>query len=417
MTQYLKSSDQDTVWTHVPNAEYRHYMEYFSFSPDDSIIIASQKIAFLQDDLNAVCRIETITGKILNQYYPIAQARFTPDGNYIIGKNRDSLVLLTADSLIKVNRFDTTNYFVSVMAFNDDFTKIYSGNAYGLGYKVWDFNTGKVIKDTTILKNESNDKHEYVVNDIKIINDSLALFDVLETKQMGNKRYGQIETVCVDLAADTVKYILYYMSIEGMALSHDKTKFCSSSTKQSDSNFLKIYDVYTGSVIDTMPLTNISRCEFTHDDRYIVKLTSKPIFSLQVWDITTKELKYLYNQTDSSIYRDFSISNSDQYLVAGILGYSYLYNNRWNSNGIINSTITNQVITYPNPATDFIEISVGVGSKPALTGDIKIYNIYGQTVFSVGAILELPSRIDVSGLVPGMYFVRIGDKVEKFIKI
>ena len=71
----------------------------------------------------------------------------------------------------------------------------------------------------------------------------------------------------------------------------------------------------------------------------------------------------------------------------------------------------------PNPATDFIEITVGEGSKAALTSGIKIYNIFGQTVLSVGAILELPSRVDVSALPPGIYFVRLGDKVTKFVKL
>ena len=71
----------------------------------------------------------------------------------------------------------------------------------------------------------------------------------------------------------------------------------------------------------------------------------------------------------------------------------------------------------PNPASDFIEISVGEGSKPASTSDIKIINLFGQNVFSVGAVPELPQRIDVSQLPPGLYFVRIGDKIQKFVKM
>jgi photosystem II stability/assembly factor-like uncharacterized protein len=71
----------------------------------------------------------------------------------------------------------------------------------------------------------------------------------------------------------------------------------------------------------------------------------------------------------------------------------------------------------PNPASDFIIISVGANGRSPLQSDIKILNIYGQTVFSVGAIHELPLRVDISGLAPGMYFVRIGDRVSKFIKI
>jgi pimeloyl-ACP methyl ester carboxylesterase len=68
---------------------------------------------------------------------------------------------------------------------------------------------------------------------------------------------------------------------------------------------------------------------------------------------------------------------------------------------------------YPNPATDFIEISVGANGPSPL----QILDIYGQTVLTVGAIHELPLRVDVSGLAPGMYFVRIGDRATKFVKL
>ncbi len=75
----------------------------------------------------------------------------------------------------------------------------------------------------------------------------------------------------------------------------------------------------------------------------------------------------------------------------------------------------------PNPASDFIEISVGANGCSPLQNDVRIFNIYGQTVSTVNSTPTLPAsregvRIDVSGLAPGMYFVRMGDKVGKFVK-
>jgi hypothetical protein len=70
----------------------------------------------------------------------------------------------------------------------------------------------------------------------------------------------------------------------------------------------------------------------------------------------------------------------------------------------------------PNPASDFIEISVGANGRSPLQSVVKIYNVFGQNVMTVGAIHELPQRVDISGLSPGMYFVRIGDRVGKFVK-
>jgi hypothetical protein len=72
---------------------------------------------------------------------------------------------------------------------------------------------------------------------------------------------------------------------------------------------------------------------------------------------------------------------------------------------------------FPNPASDLIEITYPPLERGSGGVNIKIYNIFGQTVLSVGTIHELPLRIDVSTLLPGMYFVRIGDRVSKFVKL
>jgi hypothetical protein len=80
-----------------------------------------------------------------------------------------------------------------------------------------------------------------------------------------------------------------------------------------------------------------------------------------------------------------------------------------------------EIVCTPNPATDFIEIS----SPPLERGSggvvMKIFNVFGQTVSTPVCSADTPAsggqRIDVSGLPPGMYFVRIGDKVGKFVKL
>ncbi len=71
----------------------------------------------------------------------------------------------------------------------------------------------------------------------------------------------------------------------------------------------------------------------------------------------------------------------------------------------------------PNPAYDFIGISVGANDRSPLQSSIKVFNVFGQKLMTVGVQNFDPIRIDVSGLPPGMYFVRIGDRVSKFIKV
>ena len=71
-------------------------------------------------------------------------------------------------------------------------------------------------------------------------------------------------------------------------------------------------------------------------------------------------------------------------------------------------------LIYPNPATDFIEI------KPSEGSDILIYNIFGVCIINLNLTLSMNGegvRFDISNLSPGMYFIKIGNRVEKFIKI
>ncbi len=81
---------------------------------------------------------------------------------------------------------------------------------------------------------------------------------------------------------------------------------------------------------------------------------------------------------------------------------------------------SNTFLISPNPAEDYIEISVG--ARHALPyPDIRIFNVFGEivstSVCSADTSASGGQRIDVSDLPSGMYFVRVGDKVRKFLKI
>lgn len=86
----------------------------------------------------------------------------------------------------------------------------------------------------------------------------------------------------------------------------------------------------------------------------------------------------------------------------------------------------------PNPATEYITINLssinptlkrgveGIGFRVDGKPIVEIYDVMGVLVqyTSEEAIHELPlQRIDISNLTPGVYFVKIGDKVEKFVKM
>jgi len=88
------------------------------------------------------------------------------------------------------------------------------------------------------------------------------------------------------------------------------------------------------------------------------------------------------------------------------------------------------LITYPNPASDFITISSSnKGHQPFATTDkVQIFDVLGIEVGqsslidntthnnSQSGMIDL-LKIDVSHLPSGMYFIRIGSQVEKFVKM
>jgi hypothetical protein len=68
----------------------------------------------------------------------------------------------------------------------------------------------------------------------------------------------------------------------------------------------------------------------------------------------------------------------------------------------------------PNPASDYINVDLSFLRMQE--SEIKIFNIYGERVL----VAQTPSselRIDVSSLPEGIYFVRIGEKIGKFIVV
>jgi photosystem II stability/assembly factor-like uncharacterized protein len=75
----------------------------------------------------------------------------------------------------------------------------------------------------------------------------------------------------------------------------------------------------------------------------------------------------------------------------------------------------------PNPASDYIENYLDNHTLKGVVGEVRIYDVLGVEVINstLTPALSLKGegvRINVSHLSPGVYFVRIGDVVRKFVK-
>ncbi len=183
------------------------------------------------------------------------------------------------------------------------------------------------------------------------------------------------------------------------------------------------------------------------DEKGIIKVSSdfqtyRRVFSDndRIMNIKTDKIGNIYAFTSSKILRSFDGGENWQ-VFENIFHYSLaeidfdehnrLYAATFDSGILVNeenvsipeeqptTNIFDQFI-YPNPATDFIEISVGAqGSVP--NTDIRILNVFGEivstSVCSADTSASGGQRIDVSGLPSGVYFVRFGDNLSKFVKI
>lgn len=72
-----------------------------------------------------------------------------------------------------------------------------------------------------------------------------------------------------------------------------------------------------------------------------------------------------------------------------------------------------EIYKYPNPAEDFIVFSTNsiLGNE-----NVIVYSTFGQKYILNFINTNEGLKIDVSNLSPGVYFIKIGDKVEKFVK-
>ncbi len=88
--------------------------------------------------------------------------------------------------------------------------------------------------------------------------------------------------------------------------------------------------------------------------------------------------------------------------------------------GVNDAYAINELTISPNPATDFITIRIqpSEGLEPSEGLKMQIFDILGIELMSVGTSLDLSTqRIDVSHLSAGVYFIRIGSRVQKFVKM
>jgi photosystem II stability/assembly factor-like uncharacterized protein len=136
-----------------------------------------------------------------------------------------------------------------------------------------------------------------------------------------------------------------------------------------------------------------------------------------------------------SYFKRFELDGGNNRIFFPSSDFSYIFDSRYiYQSKSLATDVQNIIVEYPvlsispNPAFEYIEISgLNKGLQPLVHGqEIKIYNLLGECVMSAGGVKGthpfVPSqegkiRVDVSRLPAGLYFVRAGDWVGRFLKI
>ena len=194
---------------------------------------------------------------------------------------------------------------------------------------------------------------------------------------------------------------------------------------------------WTNAVFSPSPITNFNEMfENVTDDyekasEYVINASSE----LEFLDLYPQTGKLFAEAVDMSLfdkYTDFDLDfNGEKYNEAYRGAYSGDGENPgWKLALEIRPPVgtptdvrdfrrNEQLSVYPNPADDFIEVLLtsdiieGTKSHKIM---IDVYDLLGRCVLSRSAESSR-IRIDVSDLMPGVYFVRTGGETTKFIKL
>ncbi len=243
---------------------------------------------------------------------------------------------------------------------------------------------------------------------------------------LGNYIYGLTEESLFyikEISKDRIVRIDTNFSNFGFISSNEKYYFIT----PRGSFALKQYELTTGRLIRVInpPSQSITNFYVTKDNRMLI--SSSYDGYIYISDISFDTILMTLGGYNENIDQ-FKLSYDHNYITAV---YSDNSMTTWVLPEGFISNVSNQKLEwdkhltiFPNPAEEYIEISgLNKGLQPLVHGsDIKIFNLLGECVIiSTIPYTQTPDpsslRIDVSGLPAGVYFVRVGDWVWRFMKI
>jgi len=281
---------------------------------------------------------------------------------------------------------------------------IFNDSGYILTYEIWTKNeSDKIYKTIYSLDKDfkpflrqdfgkSDATHQYMVNDIGSNHPGLFALRYLHYSYF-IKKENHFE--CYDnnlnliFSTDTVPMVYqasYLLNDGGLVIAHFDNI--------TNDYFIKRYNnqgkldnelLFHKSLIDSTFLGTIT---FNQTESGSIFLSAQSVYKGNDWN----DKKYPFG------YRKFRIMKIDATL------------------DITDTDNREKLTLFPNPTSDFITITELNNGLQPIVHKVQIFDVLGIKV-GQSSLIEGNNRIDVSHLPAGVYFIRIGDKVEKFVKM
>jgi len=227
---------------------------------------------------------------------------------------------------------------------------------------------------------------------------------------------------------DSVSQFIYDRKSNGWVSEHKisyngKYLGMGTSDGESDLGWIIIYDLTNNSIYnkflngDSTTSKKTIQLAFSRNDSFLVTAGSSPT-TAKTWNFHTGSHIHSYEH-EYSLARSLDVSpDNTKIIVPGPMICSLL-RARWTPVTSVEeeSEAPELMLVYPNPAGDYVEINI----PPLERGS------GGVSVFDVLGIKRIDSRlrgndsqvirIEISSLSPGVYFVSVGGRMYKFVKM
>jgi len=399
---------EDTVWTKKTDQSSGFYQ--VKFSNNDSIIVGHGNGMSQQPDTKFCLFYDSYSGEEINRI---------PGNREVFFFNNDLNFLKLNDARNVFEIFDTETFQI-IDTLENDGTKLYpnytlSNDESKLvcvksgGLRTWDMESRRIINSKDFptsdgLLNISTEQLAFNCYDSKI------LIGLAKTYQINNSPPQQVEIrECTIFDAITLDSIDNITAVNDYRLS----KTCQYIAIKTGDKYegVEIYDFNTKQLLHKLPVNGPSLrvLEFSPDDKYLV---TNP--NIMIWDVLTGENTYVYTSGSTNC---LDVSHDGTYLFSSVGRYIYKWHARFGDTSTPKENQFSSLI-YPNPTTGEVNIN-NVMLSGAKHPEIKVFDILGiehpATVWHPSE--EGNIRIDISSLSPGVYFVKIGSYLAKFVKM